>query len=90
MTEPAQILGSDLDRAPVPAGQWGTLHTLPKGVQFPISRKGDRATVFMPEEGSGVARSYFASSLTIDGKPDCIVSVSITVPTDMPRIGAEW
>lgn len=63
--------------------------TSPKGVRFPMSREGDFATVFMPQEGSGVARSYFASSLTIDGKPDCSVSVSFTVPTDAPRIDTD-
>jgi hypothetical protein len=63
--------------------------TSPKGVRFPMSRQGDFATVFMPEDGGGVARSYFASFLTIDGKPDCSVSVSFSVPTDAPRIDVE-
>ncbi|WP_143736996.1 hypothetical protein [Erythrobacter tepidarius] len=63
--------------------------TSPKGVRFPMSREGDFATVFMPEEGGGVARSYFASFLMIDGKPDCSVSVSFTVPTEMPRVDTE-
>lgn len=60
----------------------------PKGVRFPMSRQGDFATVFMPEEGSGVARAYFAHFLTIDGKPACNVSVSFTVPTNAPIIYA--
>lgn len=64
-------------------------HTSPKGVRFPISQKGDFATVFMPEDRGGVARSYFASFLTIAGKPDCSLSVSFSVPTDAPRIDVE-
>jgi hypothetical protein len=54
-----------------------------------MSQQGDFATVFMPEDGGGVARSYFTSFLTIDGKPDCSVSVSFSVPTDAPRIDVE-
>lgn len=61
----------------------------PEGVRYPVSRQGDFATVFMPKEGAGVARSYFAYFLTINGKPDCSVSVSFAVPTDAPTIGAE-
>jgi hypothetical protein len=63
--------------------------TSPNGVRFPMSRQGDFATVFMPEDRGGVGRSYFAWFLTIDGKPDCSVSVSFSVPTDAPRIDVE-
>lgn len=56
------------------------------GVRYPISRSGQFATVFEPENSEEVSRSYFTSFLSLDREDQCRVSVAFAVSTQQPYL----